>query len=53
MNSENSLEKASYIFIFDDKERLDKVYKGDKLMKKLSEEKNSLLDDFDAMLYYD
>ena len=53
MNSEKSLEKALYIFICDDKERLNKVYKGDKLMKKLIEEKNSLLDDFDAMLYYD
>ncbi len=47
MNSENLLEKALYIFICDDKERLDKVYKGDKLI----EEKNSLIKD--AMLYYD
>ena len=34
MNSENLLEKALYIFICDDKERLDKVYKGDKLIEK-------------------
>ena len=43
MNSENFLEKALYIFICDGKERLDKVYKGDKLMKKLIGEKTVFL----------
>ena len=37
----------------DDIEKLNVIYEGDKLMKKLMKENEDLLKDFDEMLYYD
>ena len=48
-----TLEKALYLFVCDDMEKLNAIYEGDKLMKKLMKENEDLLKDFDEMLYYD
>ena len=48
-----TLEKALYLFVCDDIEKLNAIYEGDKLMKKLMKENEDLLKDFDEMLYYD
>ena len=48
-----TLEKALYLFVCDDIEKLNAIYEGDKLMKKLIKENEDLLKDFDEMLYYD
>ena len=48
-----TLEKALYLFVCDDNEKLNAIYEGDKLMKKLMKENENLLKDFDEMLYYD
>ena len=48
-----TLEKALYLFVCDDIEKLNAIYEGDKLMKKLIKENENLLKDFDEMLYYD
>ena len=48
-----TLEKALYLFVCDDMEKLNVIYEGDKLMKKLMKENEDLLKDFDEMLYYD
>ena len=48
-----TLEKALYLFVCDDIEKLNAIYEGDKLMKKLMKENEDLLKNFDEMLYYD
>ena len=48
-----TLEKALYLFVCDDIEKLNAIYEGDKLMKKLMKENEDLLKEFDEMLYYD
>ncbi|MBD9075188.1 Rpn family recombination-promoting nuclease/putative transposase, partial [bacterium] len=48
-----TLEKALYLFVCDDIEKLNVIYEGDKLMKKLMKENEDLLKNFDEMLYYD
>ena len=48
-----TLEKALYLFVCDDIEKLNAIYEGDRLMKKLMKENEDLLKDFDEMLYYD
>ena len=48
-----TLEKALYLFVCDDMEKLNAIYEGDKLMKKLMKENEDLLKNFDEMLYYD
>ena len=48
-----TLEKSLYLFVCDDMEKLNAIYEGDKLMKKLMKENEDLLKDFDEMLYYD
>ena len=48
-----TLEKALYLFVCDDMEKLNAIYEGDKLMKKLMKENEDLLKEFDEMLYYD
>ena len=48
-----TLEKALYLFVCDDTKKLNAIYEGDKLMKKLMKENEDLLKDFDEMLYYD
>ena len=48
-----TLEKALYLFVCDDIEKLNAIYEGDKLMKKLMKENEDLLKDFDEILYYD
>ena len=48
-----TLEKALYLFVCDDIEKLNAIYEGDRLMKKLMKENENLLKDFDEMLYYD
>ena len=50
---EDSLEKLLYIFICNDKEVLEKIYKGDEIMKKVVEKVNTLTEDFENELYYD
>lgn len=49
----DSLEKLLYIFVCDNKERLDEVYIGDKIMDKVREKISCLTDDFAEGLYYD
>ena len=48
-----TLEKALYLFVCDDIEKLNAIYEGDRLMKKLMKENEDLLKNFDEMLYYD
>ena len=48
-----TLEKTLYLFVCDDIEKLNAIYEGDKLMKKLMKENEDLLKNFDEMLYYD
>ena len=48
-----TLEKALYLFVCDDIEKLNAIYEGDKLMEKLMKENEDLLKNFDEMLYYD
>ncbi len=48
-----TLEKALYLFVCDDTKKLNAIYEGDKLMKKLIKENEDLLKEFDEMLYYD
>ena len=48
-----TLKKALYLFVCDDIEKLNAIYEGDKLMKKLMKENEDLLKNFDEMLYYD
>ena len=48
-----TLEKALYFFVCDDTKKLNAIYEGDRLMKKLIKENEDLLKDFDEMLYYD
>ena len=48
-----SLEKLLYIFVCNDKEVLEKIYKGDEIMKKVVEKVSTLTDDFANELYYD
>ena len=48
-----TLEKALYLFVCDDIEKLNAIYEGDKLMKKLMKENEDLLKNFDEILYYD
>ncbi len=49
----NMLEKLLYIFVCNDKEKLDQVYDGDKLMGEIRKEIEELTGDFDSLLYYD
>ena len=50
---DGSLEKLLYIFVCNDKEILEKIYKGDEIMKKVVEKVSTLTDDFANELYYD
>ena len=52
-SNDMTLEKALYLFVCDDIEKLNAIYEGDKLMKKLMKENEDLLKNFDEMLYYD
>ena len=52
-SNDMTLEKALYLFVCDDIEKLNAIYEGDRLMKKLMKENEDLLKDFDEMLYYD
>ena len=49
----NMLEKLLYIFVCNDKKKLDQVYDGDKLMGEIRKEIQELTGDFDSLLYYD
>lgn len=50
---DESLEKLLYIFVCNDKEILEKIYKGDEIMKKVVEKVSALTEDFANELYYD
>ena len=52
-SNDMTLEKALYLFVCDDIEKLNAIYEGDRLMKKLMKENEDLLKNFDEMLYYD
>lgn len=47
-----NLEKLLYIFVCNDKDRLDKVYIGDEIMNKVREKCNDYIKVLDDMLYY-
>ncbi len=47
------LEKLLYIFVCNDKKKLDQVYDGDELMEEIRKEIQELTGDFDSLLYYD
>ncbi len=49
----NSLERLLYIFVCDNKDKLDEVYIGDEIMDKVREKLSALTDDFANELYYD
>ena len=50
---EDSLERLLYIFVCNDKEKLNKLYKEDGIMKKVVEKVSALTEDFADELYYD
>jgi len=50
---DGSLEKLLYIFVCNEKEVLEKIYKGDEIMKKVVEKVSALTEDFAKELYYD
>ena len=49
---DNNLEKILYIFICKEKEKLDYIYDGDKIMEKIREGFESVTSAIDSLLYY-
>lgn len=49
----NSLERLLYVFVCNDKEKRNKLYVGDDVMKKVEEKLSVLTEDFANELYYD
>jgi len=49
----DSLEKLLYVFVCNNKNKLDEVYVGDDIMEKVRDKISSLTDDFADDLYYD
>lgn len=49
---EDSLEKLLYIFVCDDKEKLDKLYSNDKMMENVRNTLTFITDEETGMLYY-
>ena len=47
------LERLLYLFVCSDKEVLDELYKGDKLMEEVRKEADRIVKDLDLLLYYD
>lgn len=47
-----SLEKLLYLLVCDKEEDLEKIYDGDGLMEKVLEEAQTVVDEFDKLLYY-
>ena len=50
---DNNLAKILYIFICNDKTKLDYIYNGDKVMEKVRKSFDSITSALDEMLYYD
>ena len=50
---ERKLVQLLYIFIEDDEEKILKMYKGDELMTDVKKEAEKIMENFDALLYYD
>ena len=47
------LARLLYIFIEEDEEKIIKMYKGDELMTDVKKEAEKIMENFDALLYYD
>ena len=50
---ERKLVQLLYIFIEEDEEKIIKMYKGDELMTDVKKEAEKIMENFDALLYYD
>ena len=46
------LEKILYLFVCDDKKKLDELYKGDKLMEEVRKDADKIIETLDSLLYY-
>ena len=47
------LAKLLYLFVEEDLEKITKMYEGDELMTDVKKEAEKILENFDALLYYD
>lgn len=48
----DELEKILYLFVCDDKKKLDELYKGDKLMEEVRKDADQIIETLDSLLYY-
>ena len=49
----NKLAKYLYLLVEEDEEKIKKIYEGDELLMDVKKEAERILENFDALLYYD
>ena len=52
MEDASELEKILYLFVCDDREKLNELYEGDELMSEVMKDADKIIETLDSLLYY-